>query len=347
MSSFNAFTDSLNKRFQELSTAVSQKTQEISTNIPSLTQSTQRLVQEKLGQVTDISQLPQEYLELERKVDTIKLVYEHFLQVTEIYENESYDYPKYVMESVNDLSKTFATKLQELSHASSATEAQNILITPGPAKEPRTLNYALSKVSLVSSEYLNQIGDHEDVQLASILLKYSDVQAKVAQSRLQQDTLIQTKFNKQIKDNLEYNIKKAQKARKDVEYKRLQYDVARSNLAQAKPEKEASLRVQMETLEDQFAQATEDATVVMQEVLSRAKLEQEIHELASAQLAFHQSSEKLLEDFVSSLESKPSYHPLSTSGSFKKPEISLSNQTEKEEEEEGVQVEAVDNEDEK
>ena len=94
MSTFNNFTNSLNQKFQELSTAVSQRTQEISTNLPSLTQSTQRLVQERLGQVTDISQLPREYLELERKVDTIKLIYENFLHVTSIYENESYDYPK-------------------------------------------------------------------------------------------------------------------------------------------------------------------------------------------------------------------------------------------------------------
>lgn len=309
MSSFNNFTNSLNQRFQELSTAVSQKTQELSTNIPNLTQSTQRFVQERLGQVTDISQMPQEYLELERKVDTIKLIYENFLHVTSIYENESYDYPKYVTESVNDFSKVVAHKVQELSHASSASEAQNILINPGPAKEPRTLNNALSKVSLISSEYLNHIGDHDEAQIASVLLKYSDLEAKVAQARLQQDTLVQTKFNKQLRDNLEYNFKKAQKARKEVEYKRLQYDVARSNLAQAKPEKEASLRVQMETLEDQFAQATEDATIVMQEVLSSVNFSQEIKELANAQLAYHQNSAKLIEQFVAGFESS---NPLSS-----------------------------------
>lgn len=302
MSTFTNFTDSLNKRLQELSTVVSQKTQEISGDIPALAQSTQRFVQERLGQVTDISQLPQEYLELERKVDTIKLIYEHFLHITSVYENESYDYPKYVTESVNDFSKIVTSKVQELSHASSATEAQNILITPGPTKDPRTLNFALSKVSLLSSEYLNQIGDHDDAQLGSVLLKYSDVQAKVAQARLQQDTLIQTKFNKQLKDNLEAHLKRAQKARKDVEYKRLQYDIARSNLSQAKPEKEASLRVQMETLEDQFAQATEDATIVMQEVISHSNFAKEIQELASAQLAYHSASSKLLEEFVSGLE---------------------------------------------
>lgn len=272
---------------------------------------------------------------MERQVDTIKLIYENFLHVTSIYENESYDYPKYVTESVNDFSKIVAHKVQELSHVSSASEAQNILITPSPAKEPRTLNYALSKVSLISSEYLNHIGDHGEAQVASILLKYSDLQAKVAQARLQQDTMIQMRFNKQLKDNLEHNFKKAQKARKDVEYKRLQYDVARSNLAQARPEKEASLRVQMETLEDQFAQATEDATIVMQEVLSNADLTKEIGEMAKAQLTYHQSSASLIEDFVSGFDNS---QLLSGASATSKKDVS----SEADDEEDAVKVDAND-----
>lgn len=91
--SFNSFADSVNRKFQEissqvsqraqeaqldkkfkdLSTAVSQKTQDFTTQLPSLAQSTQRLMQEKLGQVTDISQLPQDYVELENKIDRMKL----------------------------------------------------------------------------------------------------------------------------------------------------------------------------------------------------------------------------------------------------------------------------------
>ncbi|EDO16136.1 hypothetical protein Kpol_1070p19 [Vanderwaltozyma polyspora DSM 70294] len=304
--SFNSFTNSLSQKFQELSTAVSEKTQEFSTSIPTLAESTQRLVQEKLGNVTDISQLPQEYIELERQVDTIKLVYEHFLQITAIYENESYDYPKYVSDSVNDFSKVFANKVTELSHATSAQEAQNILVTPGPAKEPRTLNYALSKVALNSSESLAQLADPNEGPVADALLKFSDVQAKIAQTRLHQDTLIQTKFNKQLREKLELDIGKASKARKDVQYKRLQYDVARSKLTQAKPEKEASLRVEMESLEEQFAQSTEDATIIMQEVIADSKFLSSLKELAEAQLSYFETSAQLLKEFMPVLDSESS-----------------------------------------
>ncbi|SCV99924.1 LAFE_0B05534g1_1 [Lachancea fermentati] len=320
--SFNAFADSfskgiqafssqvsqkaqdaqLDKKFKDLSLAVSQRTQDLTTQLPTLAQSTQRMVQEKLGQVTDISQLPQEYTELENRVDRIKLVYENFLKVTQVYENESYDYPNNVRDSVNEFSKVLSVKLHDLSHATSTNEAQSILIAPGPHKDPKTLNYALSKVALTSSEYLNKSAGNEDSEVASALLKYSDVQAKIAQARLQQDTLIQTRFNKKLREALSENLTKAYNARKHVENMRLQYDVARANLAAAKPEKEASLRVQMETLEDQFAQATDDAVVIMQQVIQSSEFLKDLHELVVAQLAYYKLSAELLSDFLPQLD---------------------------------------------
>lgn len=305
--SFNAFASSLSKKLQEISTSVSEKTQEL----PSLAQSTQRMVQERLGQVTDISQLPREYTELEDKVDTIKLIYNHFLGVTAIYENGSYDYPKYINESVNEFSRSVASKLTELTHATSASEAQNILVAPGPIKEPKTLNYALSKVALNSSECLNKMFPTEEQPLASALLQFSDVQAKIAQARIQQDTLIQTKFNKNLRERLSFEIGKADKCRKDVHSMRLRYDVARTNLANnKKPEKEASLRVQMETLEDQFAQVTEDATVCLQEVISHANFSEDLKELAKAQAEYFETSAGLMKEFLSnSFAEEPAAKP--------------------------------------
>lgn len=340
--SFNSFSSSLGKKFQELSTTVSQKTQEISTNLPNLAQSTQRLVQEKLGNVTDISQLPQEYIELEKKVDTIKLICEHFLQITTIYENESYDYPKYIKDSANEFSKIFTTKVQELSHASSATEAQNILISPNATTEPKTLNYALSKVALNSSELFNQLSSSaltpNDNKISSILLNFSNIQTKIAQERLKQDTLIQTKFNKQLRDELSTNIGRATKARKDVQNKRLQYDVARSNLLNAKPEKEASLRVQMEALEDEFAQVTENATFIMQEVLSNSKFLIDLNQLAQAQLNYFENSSNLMKDFIESNNFETSGENDKTSTTDKKTKLENSDKT-------GIQLDANDNDD--
>lgn len=300
--SFNSFSSNFTKKFQELSTSVSQKAGELSTNLPTLAQNTQRMVQEKLGQVTDISQLPQEYIELEKKIDTLKLTYQHFLQITSTFENESYDYPKYVNDSLNEFSKNVATKVTELSHASNATEAQNILISPNATTEPKTLNYALSKISLQSSDLINQlpsaIATPQDHKTAAILLSFSDVQAKIAQERLRQDTIIQTKFNKNLREELVGTLDNAMRARKDVNNKRLQYDVARSNLMNARPEKEASLRVTMEALEDEFAQATETATLIMQKVLANSGLLNDLKNFAIAQQTYFENSANLMKEFI-------------------------------------------------
>ncbi|KAL2711346.1 Protein GVP36 [Kluyveromyces marxianus] len=289
------------KKVQELSSSVSQKAQEaqldqkfkdLKTNTSLFANSTQRLIQEKLGQVTDISQLPDEYTQLENRVDKIKLIYENFLKVTKIYENESYDYPGNIKESVDEFSKTVGGKLHELSKATNREQAQSALLS-SQLKEPKTLNYALSKVALTSSEHV------EDDVLANFLAKYSDVQTKIAQLRLQQDTMIQTKFNKAIKEKLDQEIAASTKARKLVEQKRLQYDVVRSNrLKNTKPEKQAALQVEESTYEEEFAKATDDAIIAMSKVVELADFTTNLQELVAAQLAYHKSSAELLEELA-------------------------------------------------
>lgn len=293
--SFNKFTEGLNERFQQLSTTVSGKAQEFSHGIPT----THRYMQEKLGHATDISEMPHEYIELASKVDAIKMTYDHFLQVTQVYDNESYDYPKHINESINEFSKSVGSKIQDLSHASSAHEAHNILSAPGPSKDPKTLNYALSRVSLVSSECMEHLSTHDDALLASHLMKYSDTQSRVAQARLHQDILIQTHFNERLRADIDGNLKRASKVRKDVENKRLTYDAARAHLEKAKPEKEAQLRVHMETAEEEFAQTTENAIVVMQEVVASTDFMSLLRELAAAQLSYHEAAAERMQEFLS------------------------------------------------
>ncbi|CAR28214.1 hypothetical protein ZYGR_0N07060 [Zygosaccharomyces rouxii] len=293
--SFSKFTEGLNEKFQQLSTTVSGKAQEFSQGIPV----THRYMQEKLGHATDISEMPQEYIDLTTKVDAIKLIYNHFLQVTQVYDNESYDYPKYINESINEFSRTVGSKIQELSHASSAHEAHSILSAPGPSKDPKTLNYALSRVSLVSSECMEHLSTHDDALLASYLMKYSDIQSRVAQARLHQDSLVQTHFNAKLREEIDGNLKRAHRVRRDVENKRLTYDASRTHLEKAKPEKEAQLRVQMETAEEEFAQATENAIVVMQEVIAGANFMPLLRELAAAQWSYHETAAQRMQAFLS------------------------------------------------
>ena len=45
-------------------------------------QRTQQMIKEQLGQAEDKTQLPDEYIKLEKRVDALKLVHQKLLQVT-------------------------------------------------------------------------------------------------------------------------------------------------------------------------------------------------------------------------------------------------------------------------
>ncbi|CCH60917.1 hypothetical protein TBLA_0D04200 [Henningerozyma blattae CBS 6284] len=298
--SFNNLKSSIGQALQGLSESVSQKTQEMASTWPAYAQVQQRLAQEKLGQITDISQMPREYIDLEDRIDNLQNSIQVLLHVTRVYEEPAYDWPYSTQESVQDWSRAIGSRVQELSRASSASEAGNLLKSPvGPENGPRTLNYALSQASLaVSTLTSSNMPGPNGEGLSSGLIAYSDTQAKLAQIRIAQDTQVQTKFNKQLREILNNPIAKANKYRKDVQYKRVLYDIARTNLQNARPEKEASLRVEMETLEDQFAQITEEATIVMQETLSNTHLLKNVAELAEIQKNYYKQSLELMNDLM-------------------------------------------------
>ena len=53
-----------------------------SANFTPFAQRTQQMIKEQLGQADDKTQLPDEYIELEKRVDALKLVHQKLLQVT-------------------------------------------------------------------------------------------------------------------------------------------------------------------------------------------------------------------------------------------------------------------------
>ena len=53
---------------------------------------TQQYVKEQFGQVEDKTELPPDYIELEKRVDALKLVHQKLLSVTSQYTNEAYAY---------------------------------------------------------------------------------------------------------------------------------------------------------------------------------------------------------------------------------------------------------------
>ena len=71
---------------------------------------------ERLGHVSDITELPNEYRELEQRVDALKNAQQAVMRTARTFEYEAYDYPGHLHESV-----TYGA--QSLSHTLSSWAA--------------------------------------------------------------------------------------------------------------------------------------------------------------------------------------------------------------------------------
>ncbi|ODQ79700.1 hypothetical protein BABINDRAFT_7917 [Babjeviella inositovora NRRL Y-12698] len=266
-------------------------------------QRTQMLLQEKIsGQGQDVSELPQEYIDLEKRIDTIRFVYEKLLSVTSTYESEAYDYPANAKETFSENLKTVNDKLQNLSAVTNLSDAQAVLVSPVPKGEPKTLNHALARAATAGSDALrNNVGAQDPI--AEGLETYALAMKKLGNARLQQDQLIRAHFNEPLQQALRTQLSQATKARRDVELKRMSYDSVRSQLKHASADREAALRVKLETLEDEFANATEDAVSVMKNVIDGSKPLNQLVELVNAQLAYHTLAVEILGGTLPDLKS--------------------------------------------
>ena len=228
------------------------------------------------------TELPPDYIELEKRVDALKAVHQKLLSVTSQYSNEAYDYPPNIRESFTDLSRTITDKVNLLSHASSPAEAQAALTAPPSAKpQPKTFPHAIARASLASSQLLNQnhppSSSGED-PLATALEKYALASEKVGEARLAQDAQIQQRFLAGWSTTLNTNLMFATRARRGVESARLGLDATkakgkRGNQVGMSGEVEElpmsdETRAEVERKEDEFVGVTEEAVGVMKNVRS-------------------------------------------------------------------------------
>lgn len=277
---------------------------EFSNEFLPMAQRTSRKMQERMGQIRgeDISQLPQEYLELAEKCNKLEKLYKNVLKVTGNYDNESYDYPTNLQESFSEFSKNLSSRLSNLSKATSPAAAQEALINSnaGQVEPPKTFYHALARAT--SGSNITSDGEQSETLVKGLDL-YSSNLTKIANGRLNQDQLIRSKFNSPFATTLRQWFAQSNNIQRNVEEKRLDYDLARLNLTNcSNPAKEPQLRTTLENAEDDFANTVEDAVSILQNVASNVKPLEEILELAKAQLAYHKLAAELLDNSVVNLE---------------------------------------------
>ncbi|PNS21770.1 hypothetical protein CAC42_1624 [Sphaceloma murrayae] len=285
-------------------------------------QRTQQYVKEQLGQADEKTELPPDYLALERRVDALKAVHTKLLAATSQYTNEAYDYPPNIRESFTDLSRTVGDKVKLLSSASSAAEAQAAFTAPPSSKPaPKTFNHAIARASLAGSRAVVEAdlgvegsgvaapsgtsGEAGADALSHALEKYAVAQEKVGEARLYQDVQISSRFLSPWQTTLNTSIGYASKARRAVADARLVLDAAKGR-AKTRFGSEAAYdektRQEIEKAEDEFVAKVEEASGIMKNCLDTPEPLRNLVELVRAQREFHESAAKTLAEVEDEVE---------------------------------------------
>ncbi|KAI4277486.1 MAG: hypothetical protein L6R38_005429 [Xanthoria sp. 2 TBL-2021] len=268
---------------------------------------TQQYVKEQFGQADEKTELPPDYIELEKRVDALKQTHQKLLQVTSQYSNEAYDYPPNIRESFNDLGRTITDKVNLLGKANSPADVQHAFTAPPSAKpQPKTFNHAIARASLAGSQLLNEThtAGGED-PLATALEKYALAEEKVGEARLAQDAQIQSRFLAGWSTTLNTNLMFATRARRSVENARLSLDAtkAKGKTGGARgmnPDDEMGeeMRAVIEQKEDEFVAQTEEAVGVMKNVLDTPEPLRNLADLIAAQLEYHKKACEILSELA-------------------------------------------------
>jgi hypothetical protein len=264
--------------------------------------------QEKMGNVEDITKLPQEYLDLEASVDKIRELHEFLLKVTKNYTRNTHDYDQSLGESFYDT----ATKVSE--KISSKPES-----TPKSPTTPISQGHAISKICLDTANSILASKDESD-PFGVALKKISNSYERIGEAKVAEDNAVVEFFWKPFNTTLNSSIAFAMKARKNVSSARLNYDACKKKLKNAKIEYVDNARNEMETAEGEFVKAVEDAMAKMKIVIESSEPLKNLNSFIEAQLEYH----KIVYEILSELS--PEINKLELNNEAMLREKALSNQ---------------------
>ncbi|KAA1109063.1 hypothetical protein PGT21_032457 [Puccinia graminis f. sp. tritici] len=270
---------------------------------------------ERLGTLDqdDVTELPEEYKDLERRVDALRNTHSSLLRVAKVYESEPYDYPTQINESLTETATNISHTLT--SWAAAATKGTNLPPIEVPDKAPtehKTLSHALSRAATSGALELGSTGPSNAADasngsitslMAKVLKSYAMVQARIGDERLAQDGAIQTGFLQPWQTSLNLGLQAAMKSRQNVRSARLALDAAR--LAQKNspegPKKEQA-RIEVDNAEEKLVAATEEAIELMKRVLDDPEPIRAIAQLIKAQQAYHLAASDALQGLIGEVE---------------------------------------------
>jgi len=240
--------------------------------------------QEKMGNVEDITKLPQEYLDLEESVDKIRELHEFLLKVTKCYTRATHDYDQSLGESFYDTASKVSEKI------SSKQDGQ-----PKSVTSPMSQGHAISKVCLDTANSILASKDEND-PFGVALKKISNSFDKIGEAKITEDAAVVEFFWKPFNTTLNSSIAFAMKARKNVSSARLNYDACKQKLKNAKIENVDFARNEMEAAEGEFVKAVEDAMAKMKVVIESSEPLKNLNSFIEAQLEYHKRCYEILSE---------------------------------------------------
>ncbi|KAI6017857.1 BAR domain-containing family protein [Pisolithus marmoratus] len=264
-----------------------------------------QLTRERLGQVApeDITELPQEYRDLEARVDALRQVHISLLKITKAYETESYDYPVQVQESITELSTTIGHGITNF--AANNLKGTNLPV-PSPVAPPtaqhKTLPHALCRAATTAAKAMQSSPGGNEQKLCGALAEYAGAWNRIADARIQHDESVYTEYLQPWQTTLSTSIGVAMKARQAVRVSRLELDAAKQSLKNAGPSRQEQARLDVENAEDDLVQKTEVAITLMKAVLDNPEPLRNLNELAKAQLLYFATAAEALSSAQGAIE---------------------------------------------
>jgi hypothetical protein len=283
--------------------------------IQPFTLKTGSLISQQISQVqqlalesnVEVSELPQDYLQLEANCDLLLKLYSELIQFnSETYGKVSYDYPpaNYAISKLKDanVGEVISSKFNQLKNVSSPQELEKIFMGEKAEENevsiqtisiPKTLYGQLSVIAEKHGEELKS----SDSPLALALLQISSSYVEIASARLDQDSTIIRDFNDKLVAVMNDSFIKVHELRKKVYHTRSEFDMLRSK---SKPDDEEN--EELISKEDELVAATEMAVVEMKRLLKPSQSIDLIKVLVKAQKEYHAMAAKKLTDLLSSLD---------------------------------------------
>ncbi|KAF8981153.1 hypothetical protein BGZ52_003161 [Haplosporangium bisporale] len=287
MESFKAFSQQLNPLAAKLSKQYSQAKQ---------------FAQEKMGTAEDVTELPQEYKDLEKRFDAVKNMHTNLLRITKTYQTQTYDYPAQLQETLGEYGRSISDRISQATLSPAEKAAADAAALEDPHRRentpPKTLSHALSRACIQSAE---EVGLEEPI--GSALFKYATVQEKVGDMRLVMDQEITNKFVTPFGTTMNTQIQAALKARRNVYSTRLALDTAKAQYRNTRPEWAEASKVEVEQAEDLFVAALEETMALMKVVLETPEPLRNLADMVAAQLAFYKDAYEILNDVAPEIDS--------------------------------------------